>query len=153
MLGAITRGANDDRVEGLVLDIGRARMSVAHVQRFTPCGIEIPEEWQVCLCLRRGPGRPRKWNAAYYLASAAEKVSLQPSGTVGFIGLAIEAPFFGDTLDKLDVARRVQQRHEYKGAGEMFVRRGFSEEARRSLKRVDRSGCRTLRQLSRKPEN
>ena len=53
---------------------------------------------------------------------------------IDFIGLAIEAPFFGDTLDKLDVARRVQQRHEYKGAGEMFVRRGFSEEARRSLK-------------------
>ena len=63
-----------------------------------------------------------------------ESRSDQPSGTVGFIGLAIEAPFFGDTLDKLDVARRVQQRHEYKGAGEMFVQRGFSEEARRSLK-------------------
>ncbi|MEC7396591.1 MAG: signal peptide peptidase SppA, partial [Pseudomonadota bacterium] len=32
VLGAIVRGADDDRVEGLVLDIGRARMSVAHVQ-------------------------------------------------------------------------------------------------------------------------
>ncbi|MEC8199114.1 MAG: S49 family peptidase, partial [Pseudomonadota bacterium] len=134
VLGAIARGADDDRVEGLVLDIGRARMSVAHVQALRRAVLKFRESGKFAYAFAEDLGGLGNGTLAYYLASAAEKVSLQPSGTVGFIGLAIEAPFFGDTLDKLDVARRVQQRHEYKGAGEMFVRRGFSEEARRSLK-------------------
>ncbi|MDP7392055.1 MAG: signal peptide peptidase SppA [Alphaproteobacteria bacterium] len=133
VLGAIARGADDDRVEGLVLDIGRARMSVAHVQAIRRAVLKFRESGKFAYAFAEDLGGLGNGTLAYYLASAAEKVSLQPSGTVGFIGLAIEAPFFGDTLDKLEVARRVQQRHEYKGAGEMFVRRGFSEEVRRSL--------------------
>ena len=73
---------------------------------------------------------------AYYLASSAEKVWMQPSGTLGLVGVAIEAPFISGTLEKLEVETRYEQRHEYKGAGEMFVRSGFSPEARESLEGV-----------------
>jgi len=134
VVDAIARGAQDDRVEGLVLDIGSARMSVAHVQALRRAVSMFRQSGKFAYAFAEDLGGLGNGTLAYYLASAAEKISLQPSGTVGLIGLAIEAPFFGETLDKLDVARRVQQRHEYKGAGEMFVRRGFSDEARRSLK-------------------
>ena len=136
VVDAISRGAQDDRVEGLILDIGRARMSVAHVQALRRAVLEFRKEGKPTFAFAENLGGLGNGTLAYYLASAAEKISMQPSGTVGLIGLAVEAPFFSDALDKLDIARRVQQRHEYKTAGEMFVRRGFSDEARRSLKKL-----------------
>ncbi|MBO88105.1 MAG: signal peptide peptidase SppA [Rickettsiales bacterium] len=136
VVDTILRGAEDDRVKGLVLDIGGARISVAHVQALRRAVLSFRKAGKPTFAFAENLGGLGNGTLAYYLASAAEKVSMQPSGTVGLIGLAVEAPFFSDALDKFDIARRVQQRHEYKTAGEMFVRRGFSDQARHSLTKL-----------------
>ncbi len=63
-----------------------------------------------------GPG-----NRAYWLASAFDKIWLQPLGTVGLTGSAMSLPFAKDLLDKVGIKADMRQRHEYKGAAEMFT--------------------------------
>ncbi len=130
---AISAAAKDDRVEGLILDVGEGGLSIAHAQAIRRAVVEFRKSGKFAFSFSESYGGLGNGTVAYYLASGADKVWIQPSGTVGFIGLAIEAPFFAEALDKLDVEARYEQRHEYKGAGEMFVRSGFSDEARSSL--------------------
>jgi protease-4 len=62
----------------------------------------------------------------YYLASAAEQVSLAPAATLDVTGLSSEAVFLLDALQKLGVQADVVQMGRYKSAGEMFTRRDMS---------------------------
>lgn len=66
----------------------------------------------------------------YYLASAADRVSVSPAGTLDIVGLAAEAVFFLDALDSLGVRAEVVQVGAYKAAGESFTRRKMSDEHR-----------------------
>jgi protease-4 len=58
-----------------------------------------------------GPG-----NNAYYMASAFEKVWLQPVGNLGLAGMRMENPFGRNVLDKIGVKASFLQREEYKSA-------------------------------------
>jgi protease-4 len=69
----------------------------------------------------------------YYLASAAERVSLTPATTLDVTGLASEAIFLLDALEKVGVQADVVQMGRYKSAGEMFVRRDMSEPHREMM--------------------
>lgn len=62
----------------------------------------------------------------YYLASAAERVSLAPSATLDVAGLSSEAVFLLDALEKVGVEADVVQMGRYKAAAEMFTRRDMS---------------------------
>jgi protease-4 len=62
----------------------------------------------------------------YYLASAADRVSVTPAATLDIVGLSSEAVFFFDALEKLGVEADVVQMGRYKSAGESFTRRDMS---------------------------
>jgi protease-4 len=69
----------------------------------------------------------------YYLASAADHVSLSPVSTLDVTGLSSEAVFLLDGLQKLGVQADVVQIGRYKSAGEMFTRRDMSVPHREML--------------------
>ncbi|HEY0300809.1 MAG TPA: S49 family peptidase, partial [Rhizomicrobium sp.] len=64
--------------------------------------------------------------AEYSLAAAAERVVMTPAATLDVTGLASEAVFLHDALDKLGVDADVVQVGQYKSAGEMFSRADMS---------------------------
>nr|MBS0038041.1 signal peptide peptidase SppA [Saprospiraceae bacterium] len=69
----------------------------------------------------------------YYLASAADHISLNPFGMIDFRGFGILATFMPDFFGKLGVDFNVYTAGDYKGAGETFHRRSFSDENREQL--------------------
>jgi protease IV len=69
----------------------------------------------------------------YYLASAADQVSLTPAATLDVTGLSSEAVFLVDALEKLGIRADVVQMGRYKSAGEMFTRRDMSTPAREMM--------------------
>lgn len=69
----------------------------------------------------------------YYLASAADRVSLTPAATLDVTGLSSEAVFLLDALDKLGVQADVVQMGRFKSAGETFTRRDMSGPHREML--------------------
>jgi protease-4 len=62
----------------------------------------------------------------YYLALAAERISLTPAGSLDVTGVSSEAVFFLDTLKKVGVEADIIQIGRYKAAGEAFTRRDMS---------------------------
>jgi protease-4 len=69
----------------------------------------------------------------YYLASAAEQISLTPAATLDVTGLSSEAVFVFDALEKIGIRADVVQMGRYKSAGEMFTRRDMSAPHREML--------------------
>lgn len=70
---------------------------------------------------------------AYYLASAADKVYLNPEGEVEFNGLAIEMTFFKKMFEKLEIKPEVFRVGEFKSAVEPFLLEKMSNENRLQL--------------------
>src|SRR5690606_17908250 len=71
--------------------------------------------------------------SAYYLASAADKIYLNPEGEVEFNGLTAEVSFFKRLLDKLEIKPEVFRVGEFKSAVEPFLLEKMSPENRMQL--------------------
>jgi protease IV len=70
---------------------------------------------------------------AYYLASAADKIYLNPEGEVEFNGLAVEMTFFKKMFDKLEVKPEIFRVGEFKSAVEPFMLEKMSPENKLQL--------------------
>ncbi len=130
IVGVLHRAAEDDRVVAL------------HVTGGNPVGgWAMAEEIREAVVHFRASGKPAHFFAetfgeftpahgGYYIATAFDEITMQPSGELGISPLSIEAPFFRNALDRLDVIPRFDAREEYKDAVHTFTRDGFSPESR-----------------------
>ena len=135
-MAAIERAAGDDRVVGLVARVGNAGMGLARTQELRDAVRAFRRSGKPAYAFAESFGDFGPGNAAYYLATAFEKIYLQPSGDVGLTGLLAEGYFLKGTLEKLDVRYRVSQREEYKGIRERFTDSGFTAAQREALSRI-----------------
>ena len=77
--------------------------------------------------------------AAYVLATAFGELWLMPGGGVGLLGVGIETPFVRGTLDRLGIEPQFEQRHEYKNAADLWLRKEFTAAHREALERLAES--------------
>ena len=77
--------------------------------------------------------------AAYVLATAFGELWLLPGGGVGLLGVGIETPFVRGTLDRLGIEPQFEQRHEYKNAADLWLRKEFTAAHREVLERLAES--------------
>lgn len=75
-------------------------------------------------------------NREYYIATAAEKIFLPPSGDLYVNGFAAEAMFYRGSLDKLGIEPDVIQIGKYKSAPEQYTRKEMSEGQREVINAV-----------------
>ncbi len=132
MLGLDAAG-RDERVVGLAVHLGGFRPDLATVQELRTAVAAFRAEGKPTRLFTEDLGGLGGGTAGYYLASAFDEIWVQPSGGVGLIGLAVELPFAGGMLEKLEVEPRFGQRHEYKSAVESMTRAGMSDPARENL--------------------
>ncbi|CAN5841275.1 signal peptide peptidase SppA [soil metagenome] len=136
---ALHRAADDDRVVGLVARVGSGPIGMARAQEVREAVLAFRQSGKPAVLFSETFGEFAPAQAGYYLATAFDQIYLQPSGDVGLTGLLVEAPFFGGTLEQLDIEMRTSQRHEYKTALETFTHRGFSPENREAVTAVVQS--------------
>jgi protease IV len=136
ILEALERGASDDRVVGVVARIGGEGHGLAVAQelrdaiaRFTASG-----RFAVAFSETFGEGAPG--NGGYYLATAFDEIWLQPTGSVGFVGLAAEAPFFAGVFEKVGVQPQFSARGDFKTFKNQFTERAFTDAHEESLARI-----------------
>ena len=77
--------------------------------------------------------------AAYVLATAFDKIWLQPGGGLGLLGVGVETTFVRGALDQLGIEPQFEQRHEFKNAADRFTRTEFTEAHRTALDRLAES--------------
>ena len=74
--------------------------------------------------------------AAYWIASVADTMLLNPQGTIGLVGMATQIPFFHKALDKLGVKMEIFKVGTFKSAVEPYILDEISEPNRLQNKRM-----------------
>ena len=124
----IHNAKTDPKIEGIYLDV-----------TYPMAGFSTIEEIRESLLDFRAEG---KWvvayadvmsEQAYYLATAADKVYLNPEGELEFNGLAIEMTFFKKMFEKLEIKPEIFRVGEFKSAVEPFMLEKMSPENRLQL--------------------
>jgi protease-4 len=116
VVDAIDRGASDDRVVGMIAKIGAAPMGMAQTQEIRDAVLRFRAHKKFAVAYSETFGEFGPGNGAYYLATAFDHISLQPSGDVGLTGILLESPFIKGTLSKLGLTLHGDHRYEYKNA-------------------------------------
>ncbi len=116
VVDAIDRGSGDDRVVGMVAKIGAAPMSMAQIQEIRDAVQRFRAHKKFAVAYSETFGEFGPGNGAYYLATAFDRIYLQPSGDIGLTGIMMESPFVKGTLGKLGVTFHGDHRYEYKNA-------------------------------------
>ena len=75
-------------------------------------------------------------NGSYYIASAADRVFLNPKGSGSLNGLGSDQYFLKDMLDTLGIKVQLIRHGKYKSAGEMYIRNSMSSENRRQYEEL-----------------
>ncbi len=152
LTGSLSERANDDVLTSLFGDripkLGLATMTEAIRQAkesdkvkgiYIEAGAFAPDSYASLAAIRRELEEFRKagkWiiaygdsytQGAYYLASVADKVYLNPQGQVDWHGLGSEPVFVKDLLAKLNVRMQVAKVGTYKSATEMFTGEKMSD--------------------------
>ena len=139
VIDALRRARDDDRVAVLVARLGGKSIGLAAVQELRQAITEFAAAGKSTVAWAESFGEFSAGNVQYYLATAFEKIWLQPSGDVGLTGIAIERVFLRGVLDKVGAQFEVAKRHEYKSAAEQFTETEFSPAAREETERMTES--------------
>lgn len=121
LVDAIDRGANDDRVVGMVARIGAAPMGMAQAQEIREAVERFRAHKKFAVAYAETFGEFGPGNGAYYLATAFDQIYLQPSGDIGLTGIMMETPFLKGTLSKLGITFHGDHRYQYKNALNTFT--------------------------------
>jgi protease-4 len=139
VLDGLRRARDDDRVTTLVARLGGKPIGLAAVQELRRAVTDFAAAGKTTLAWAESFGEFSASNVQYYLATAFEKVWLQPSGDLGLTGIAVERVFLRGLLDKVGADFEVAKRHEYKSAAEQLTETRFSEPARQATERMTES--------------
>ncbi len=136
VLEGLRRARQDDRVRALVVKVGGSRIGLARVQELREAIGTFRETGKLTVAWSESFGEFTGGNVPYYLATAFDRIYLQPSGALGLTGVSVEQIFLHDALAKLGVGFQSAKRHEYKSAADNLTERGFTGPAREAAERL-----------------
>ena len=139
IIEGLRRAHRDDRVRALVVKVGGGRIGLARMQELREAIGAFRESGKLTVAWSETFGEFTHGNVPYYLATAFDRIYLQPSGSVGLTGVAVEQLFLHDALAKAGVAFQSAKRYEYKSAADNLTERGFTEPAREAAERLAES--------------
>eukprot|EP00283_Hemiselmis_rufescens_P011156 CAMPEP_0173427028 /NCGR_PEP_ID=MMETSP1357-20121228/6327_1 /TAXON_ID=77926 /ORGANISM="Hemiselmis rufescens, Strain PCC563" /LENGTH=301 /DNA_ID=CAMNT_0014390773 /DNA_START=103 /DNA_END=1005 /DNA_ORIENTATION=- len=141
VVDAIESASSDPSVKGIVCTQASDK----------PLSMATMQEIRNAILAFRGaqehPGRPAVYagdtfgesgqgTGQYYLATAFDKVYLQPTGLVGIVGLHSESFFLKGLLARMGVQPQFLAYFEYKNAANMFTQDGFTKQHREQTTRL-----------------
>jgi len=131
ILRGLEQAKTDDRIKGVLLDLGSVDARMATVK-------EIRDK---LVAFKKESGKPVYafgevfTQGTYYLASAADSIFLVPEGDLDLRGLQVEMMFLKGMFDKLgvDIQFIRGSNNRYKSYGETFIQERMSEDNRRQM--------------------
>src|SRR5579859_863043 len=136
VLEGLRRAREDDRVRALVVKVGGSRIGLARVQELREAIGTFRESGKLTVAWSESFGEFTGGSVPYYLATAFDRIYLQPSGALGLTGVSVEQVFLHDALEKLGVNFQSAKRHEYKSAADQLTETGFTGPAREAAERL-----------------
>ncbi|MDQ2810302.1 MAG: signal peptide peptidase SppA [Actinomycetota bacterium] len=136
VLDGLLRARHDDRVRALVVKVGGSRIGLARMQEIREAVAAFRESGKLAVAWAETFGEFTGGNVPYYMATAFDRIYLQPSGTVGLTGITVEQVFLHDALARIGVGFQSAKRYEYKSAADNLTESGFTGPAREASERL-----------------
>ncbi len=128
ILASIKNAKTDENIKGIYLDASSIATGFATTEEIRNALIDFKKSGKFIIAYSEVYTK-----GAYYLASVANKIYLNPEGLIDFRGLSSEIMFYKGALDKLDIEAQVIKVGTYKSAVEPFILDKMSEPNRKQV--------------------
>lgn len=133
-LRALEAAREDERIKGIYLNLnggGTASLALLEELRAAIESFKAAGKWVVSY-------NDYYTQGAYYLASVADKIYLQPEGSFEWMGLAMNTMFYKGLIDKLGVEMDILRPTvcKYKSAVEPYILTSMSEANRQQMQEL-----------------
>lgn len=125
---AVERAKTDDNVKCIYLNVSSPNAGMATLREVRNALIDFKKSGKKILAYSEVYSQ-----GAYYLASVADKVYLNPEGDLEFKGFNSQLTFFKGTLEKLGIEAQVIRVGNYKSAVEPFILDKMSDYNRKQV--------------------
>lgn len=125
ILENLKKAKQDTSVKGLYLKMGNGDGGFATVEEIRNAVLDFKQAGKFVVAYGEVYGQK-----SYYLASAADKIFLNPQGNLDFKGLSAQIMFYKKALENLNVEVQVFRHGKYKSAVEPFFLDKMSENNR-----------------------
>jgi protease-4 len=127
-LKAIQKAKTDDNIKCIYLNVSSPNAGYATLREVRNALIDFKKSHKKIIAYSEVYTQ-----GAYYLASVADKVYLNPEGALEFKGFSSELTFFKGTLEKVGVEMQVIRVGNYKSAVEPFILDKMSDYNRKQV--------------------
>jgi len=128
LLKSIQRAKTDDNIKCIYLNVSSPNAGFATMREVRNALIDFKKSHKKIIAYSEVYTQ-----GAYYLASSADKIYLNPEGTLEFKGFSSELTFFKGTLEKVGVEMQVIRVGNYKSAVEPFILDKMSDYNRKQV--------------------
>ena len=126
ILKNIEKAKTDDRIKGIYLETGMYSPGIATIEEIRNALIGFKESGKFIIAF----SNDILLQSNYYLSTVADKIYMNPAGTMEFRGLRSEVVFFKGAMEKLGIDMQIIRHGEYKSAVEPFTSDHMSKESR-----------------------
>jgi protease-4 len=123
LIKAIKKAADDPNIKMIYMDMSHVAIGIAQREELRDALLQFKESEKPVIAYGDNLSQ-----GAYYLASAADKIYLNPYGSLSLQGLSIEVTFFKRLLEKLQIDVQIIRHGKYKSAVEPFILEEMSKE-------------------------
>ncbi len=116
ILASIHKAKENDKIKGIYLDAGLLTCGTASLQEIREALLDFKKSGKFIVAYSGNYTQ-----GTYYLASVADKIALNPSGTISWHGLSAQSIFLKDLLDKIGVQMQIFRVGTYKSYTETFT--------------------------------
>ena len=122
ILSSIKKAKDNEKIKGICLNAGAFACSPASLEEIRNALVDFKESGKFIVAY----GGNYLQNT-YYLASVADKVAINPQGSLGWHGLATQTYFLKDLYDKIGIEMQVFRVGTYKSAVEPYIATQMSD--------------------------
>lgn len=122
ILKAIENAKDNKNISGIYLYFDGMEASPATVEAMRRALLEFKESGKFIVAYGANYG-----NGEYHLATVADKILLNPQGTLSLTGLSMQTMFYADLMKKVGVEMEIFKVGTFKSAVEPYIRTDMSE--------------------------
>ncbi|SFH46706.1 signal peptide peptidase SppA [Pedobacter insulae] len=128
VIKALKAAKTDDKINGVYMNVSAPNAGMATMLEVRNAILDFKTSRKPVIAYSEVYSQ-----GAYYLASAASKVYLNPQGGLEFKGFSAELTFFKGALDKLGIEAQIIRVGNYKSAVEPFINTKMSDYNRKQV--------------------
>jgi len=128
LIKKINDAAQDEHIKGIYLELDLNSQSFANIEEIRKALLAFKKQNKFIVAYAEMMDE-----YGYYLASTANKIYMNPNGTLVLNGLASEVVYLKDALDKLGLEPQLIRHGKFKSAGEPFIANQMSKENRAQI--------------------